>query len=532
MMGKKGVFRLLIIVMVVMISACSKPPGNEPEQLTGEEGTSEEAGNSDLTIMLASDPTSLDPHGANDGNSLYVMSTLYDKLVYLDKDFQITPGLAESLTQISDTVWEAKIRAGVEFHDGTMLDAETVKANLDRVRDPDIASPVSFLYDMIEEVEVIDPMIVHIKTTYPFASLPAHLAHPGGNIISKKSIDADNEAVKNGELPFASVNATPVGTGPFKFEDREHGVSVKVVKNEHYWDTEQAKSDAITFKIVPEDFTRIAELETGGADLIYPVSPVDVTRVNDMDTAKVQQSKSSNLTYLGFNTEAAPFDQKEVRQAISMAINRENLIDGILEGIALPAKGPLAPTVFGYSNDIDTLGYDVEKAKALLKEAGLEDGFSTKLLTYESGANGDLAVFIQAELKEIGIDVAIDTVETGAYLDATGEGNSEMFIGAWGTVTLDADYGLYPMFHSSNAGYSGNRSFLKNAEIDAVLQAAREEGDAEKRLDLYEEAQNLLAEEAPVAYLFHSELLAGVNSNVEDFWQYPSSIFFLRDMKK
>lgn len=531
-MRRKIFFSSLVLLVVIMISACSKPPKNEPAESKDGAETSEQTKHNDLTIMLASDPTSLDPHGANDGNSLYVMSTMYDKLVYLDEKLQITPGLAESLEQISDTVWEAKIREGVEFHDGTILDAETVKANLDRVRDPDIASPVSFLYDMIEDVEVIDPLTVHIKTAYPFASLPAHLAHPGGNIISKKSIDADHEAIQNGELPFSTVNEAPVGTGPFKFESREHGVQVKVVKNEKYWDTEQAKSNSITFKTIPEDFTRIAELETGGADLIYPVSPVDVARVNDMDTARVQQSKSSNLTYLGFNTEVEPFNQKEVRQAISMAINRDNLIDGILEGIALPAIGPLAPTVFGYSDQIDTFGYNVEEAKALLKEAGYEDGFQTKLLTYEAGANADLAVFIQAELKEIGIDVTIETVETGAYLDATGEGNSEMFIGAWGTVTLDADYGLYPMFHSSNAGYSGNRSFLKNDGIDTLLQAAREEGDVEKRLALYEEVQNLLAEEAPVAYLYHSELLAGVNSDVEGFWQYPSSIFFLRDMRK
>lgn len=521
-----------IMILSVFVVACSNSNDSEKEKEDVGEKSNETEKSSDLTVMLASDPTSLDPHGANDGNSLYVMSTMYDKLVYLDKDLNITPGLAESLEQISDTVWEAKIREGVEFHDGTILDAETVKANLDRVRDPEIASPVSFLYDMIEEVEVIDPLTVHIKTAYPFASLPAHLAHPGGNMISKKSIDADNEAIKNGELPFSTVNAAPVGTGPFKFEGREHGVGIKVVKNEKYWDTEKAKSNSITFKTIPEEFTRIAELETGGADLIYPVSPADVARVNDMDTAGVQQSKSSNLTYLGFNTEVEPFDKKEVRQAISMAINKENLINGILEGIALPAIGPLAPTVFGYSDQIDTLGYDVEKAKELLKEAGYENGFSTKILTNETGANVDIAVFIQAELKEIGIDVAVETAETGAYLDATGEGNSEMFIGSWGTVTLDADYGLFPMFHSSNVGYSGNRSFLKNDTIDEVLQAAREEGDVEKRLELYVDAQNLLAEEAPVAYLYHSELLAGVNDEVEEFWQYPSSIFFLRDMRK
>ncbi|AOV07491.1 glutathione ABC transporter substrate-binding protein [Sporosarcina ureilytica] len=531
-MRKRILFGFLVSILAIMMVACSNSSDENDNNSADEQSDDNTSEASDLTIMLGSDPNSLDPHGANDGISLYVMSTMYDKLVYLDKDLTMTPGLAESLEQISDTVWEAKIREGVEFHDGSILDAEVVKANLDRVRDPEIASPLSFLYDMIEEVEVIDTYTVHIKTEFPFASLPAHLAHPGGSMISKKSIDADNEAIKNGGEPFATVNEAPVGTGPFKFESREHGDAIKVVKNEKYWDTEKAKSASITFKTVPEAFTRIAELETGGADLIYPVSPVDVALIDETDSAHVQQSKSSNLTYLGFNTEVEPFNKKEVRQAISMAINRENLIDGLLEGRALPAIGPLAPTVYGYSDSIDTLGYDVEKAKALMKEAGYEDGFKTTLLTYETSAYADLAVFLQAELKNIGIEVDVEIVETGAFLEAAGEGNTEMFIGAWGTVTLDADYGLYPMFHSSNAGYSGNRSFLKNDAIDEVLQAAREEGDEQKRLELYEQAQNLLAEEAPVAYLYHSELLAGLHNDVKDFWQYPSSIFFLRDMHK
>lgn len=527
------------ILLVVMV-ACSNPPEengdssddkpNDESKDEASEETSDE--DSDLVIMLASDPTSLDPHAANDGNSLYIMGTMYDKLVYLDEDFEITPGLAESLEPISDTIWEAKIREGVKFHDGSELNAEVVKANLDRILDPEVAAPVSFLFTMISEVNVIDPYTIQIVTEYPFASMPAHLAHPAGSIISKESIDADYAAVKDGGDPFAVVNETPVGTGPFKFEKRDHGVSVTVVKNDDYWDTEKAKSDSITFKTIPEEFTRIAELETGGADIIYPVSPVDIGQIEDSGEGHVQQSKSSNLTYLGFNTEVAPFDDKKVRQAISMAINKDNVIEGVLDGVATPAIGPLAPTVFGYTDDIDTIDYDVEKAKELLAEAGYEDGFETKILTYDSGANQDLAVFLQSELKGIGIDAAVETVETGAYLEATGAGNTEMFIGAWGTVTLDADYGLYPMFHSSSKGAPGNRSFLDNAEIDELLQSAREETDADKRLELYKEAQNLLADEAPAVYLFHSVLLAGLHNDVNDFWQYPSSIFFLRDTYK
>src|SRR5699024_3607613 len=209
------------------------------------------AENGNLTVDLASAPVSLDPHAANDGNSLYVMNAMYDTLVQMNKDLQIEPGLAESLEQIEDTVWEAKIRQGVTFHDGSPLNAEVVKANLDRVRDPDVASPVSFLFDMISSVEVIDEYTVHIKTEFPFSALPSHLAHPGGHMISLESIKEDYEAMENGEEPFTTVNQEPVGTAYFKFDERVNGEYVRLVKNEDYWG-EQANVDSITFKTVPE----------------------------------------------------------------------------------------------------------------------------------------------------------------------------------------------------------------------------------------------------------------------------------------
>ncbi|WP_269050261.1 hypothetical protein [Sporosarcina sp. G11-34] len=132
----------------------------------------------------------------------------------------------------------------------------------------------------------------------------------------------------------------------------------------------------------------------------------------------------------------------------------------------------------------------------------------------------------------LGIEVSIDTMETGAYLDATRNGHSELFIGPWGTVTLDTDYVLYPMFHSSNVGAPGNRLFLKSDKVDELLTAARVETDSDARLALYKEVQNQLAEEAPAVYLYYSELLVGVRDDLQDFWQYPSSIFYLGDAHK
>lgn len=510
--------------MFSILSACAE----EPETSGKIDGQDEERGDEELVVDLASDPVSLDPHAANDGNSLYVMNAMYDTLVALDTDLEIEPALAESFEQIEDTVWEAKIREDVIFHDGSELNAEVVKANLDRVLDPDIGSPLAFLFDMIESVDVVDDYTVEITTNAPFSALPLHLAHPGGHIISLESIKADYEAIENGEEAFASVNENPVGTGYFQYSERSNGEYIKLVKNKDYWG-EQANVDEITFKVVPEDMTRIAELETEQAHLIYPVNANDIERIDANDGTYVQQSESSNVTYLGMNTEKEPFDDARVRRAVAMAIDKDIVNEGVTDGVALPAQGPLAPTVFGYSEELDALNYNLDDAKGLLEEAGYAEGFSATVLTNDR-TTADIAEIIQEQLAEIGVDLDVEMMETGAYLEKTANGEMDMFVGSWGTVTLDADYGLYPMFHSENIGEPGNRSFYQNDELDQLLEQAREATDDAERLDLYEKAQQLIIDDAPIVPLYHSVLLAGLQDEVHGFYQYPSSFPFLRDV--
>src|SRR5690625_4075918 len=301
---KKYIFLPVFFSALLILAACADEPDSNEENAVENE-TENDGGN--LVVDIASDPVSLDPHAANDGNSLYVMNAMYDTLVALDTNLELQPALAESFEQIEETVWEAQIREGVTFHDGSELNAEVVKANLDRVLDPDVGSSLAFLFDMIESVEVTGEYTVEITTAFPFSALPLHLAHPGGHIISLESIEDDYEAMESGEEPFASVNENPVGTGYFKYEDRSHGENITLVKNEDYWG-EEAQVDSVTFKVVPEDLTRIAELETGEANIIYPVNANDIEQIDNTEGTHVKQSDSSNLTYIGMNTEQAPFD--------------------------------------------------------------------------------------------------------------------------------------------------------------------------------------------------------------------------------
>src|SRR5690625_75449 len=525
-MKKHAIRILMVFILLIGMTGCAEEPDSKERDKKGADKTASESG--ELVVDLASDPVSLDPHAANDGNSLYVMNAMYDTLVAWDTDLELQPALAESLEQIEDTIWEAKIREDVTFHDDSELNADVVKANLDRILDPAMGSPLAFLFDMIESVEVIDAYTVHITTEYPFSALPLHLAHPGGHMISLESIEADQEAIEKGDDPFASVNEQPVGTGYFKYEERENGEFITLVKNENYWGDE-AQVDSVTFKVVPEDLTRIAELETGEADIIYPVNANDIEQIDNNDGTHVKQSESASLSYVGMNTEQEPFDDPLVRRAVAMAIDNEPIIEGVTDGVALPAAGPLAPTVFGYSDELTPIEQDVEEASELLAEAGYEDGFTATIATNDR-TTSDIAEIIQSQLNEIGIELDIEMMETGAYLEQTANGETDMHVGSWGTVTLDADYGLYPMFHSENAGAPGNRSFFSNEEVDDLLEQARQTTDDEERLELYEEAQQIIIDEAPIVPIYHSILLAGLRDEVNGFYQYPSSFPFLRDV--
>ncbi|MCK1976245.1 glutathione ABC transporter substrate-binding protein [Jeotgalicoccus huakuii] len=519
---------LPIIALFVLVLAACTSDSEVDEELTEEEGEGEETAGEAIDFSIMSLPNSLDPHAANDGYSLYVMTNIYETLVKLNQDLELEPGLAESYEQISDTTWEFKLREGIKFHDGSDFNAEVVKANLDRVRDEEVASPLSFLFTEIDEVEVVDDYTVQVHTKQPFAALPAHLAHPGGHMISKEVIDADYAQMEEGGNPLTEVNKTPVGTGFFKFEDIKEGEEITLVRNEEYWG-DPAEPESITFRAVPEDQSRIAELTSGTADIIYPMDPNDVEQVDSNEGSEVQQRPSANMTYLGFNTEKEPFNDENVRLAIASAIDKNSIIENILVGIHEVAETPLNPTVFGYSENLDPIEYDLDQAKEYLAESDYPDGFSAEVVL-NSRTHQDVATYIQEVLKELNIDLEISLMEAGAYQEYTANGDHEMFMGGWGTVTLDADYGLYPMFHSDNIGAAGNRTRYSNPEVDELLDNARVELDEETRLQMYEDAQQIIIDEEPLIPIFHTKLLTGINSDLDGYYQYPSSFPYLKDL--
>lgn len=536
---------LILSFGVLLLAACADD--SDVDSDTQGEGEGENGGNAtgDVRIAMQEDAVSLDPHGSNDSASSQVRMNIYESLVSIDEDMNLVPGLAEEWDTVEDDVWNLTLREGTTFHSGEAFNAEDVKATIERVTDEAVASEVAFLFEMIEEVEIVDDYEVNLHTEYPFAPLPSHLAHNTGGIISKELIDRDYQAAldeadvdmtaeeyyelrENGGDEYEEVmddisehigtviGPEADGTNHAELESRSPGEETVLNKFDDF-QGEERNFEEVTFVVIPETGARLAELETGGVDVAKNVDASSADRVESGGDTELIEQESLRLDYLGFNTEKEPFDDPAVRQAIAHAIDREAIVDGVYEGMGIEATHPIPPDVWGYDDSLEGQVYDLDRAKELLEETDVADGFSTTLWVRDEQMIVDTAVYIQESLAELNIDVEIEQFEWGAFLDRTAQGDQEMFMLGWTTVTADPDYGLYALFHSNSFGETGNRSFYANDELDEVLDEGRRESDDDAREEAYSRAQEILIEEAPAAYTVHSNFAIGVNtSNVQN----------------
>lgn len=538
-MAKKGFKYVLFLTLMLVLAACSSD--ENVDEAAGGEGNAEDGSGGTINIGMSEDMVTVDPHGSNDSASAQIRRNIYESLIFQDENLELTPGLATEWEATEDTVWNFKLREGTTFHSGQAFTAEDVKATIDRVNDPAVASQVAFLYEMIEEVEVVGDYEVNLHTAYAFAPLPAHLSHNAGGIMSKDLIDRDYQAALDeagsdvtleeyyelreaGGDEFQAVadeiseyigsvtGDETDGTNHLQLADRSPGDSVTLEKFEDFQNGER-EFDEVIFRVIPETQARLAELETGGIDIAAEVDTASAERIQSADATELIESDSVRMNYLGFNMDKEPFDDPLIRQAIAYAVDRDQIIDGVYDGYGITAQSPLAPDVWGYDEGLESVEVDIDKAQELLSESSQPDGFSTTLWVNDDPAIVDSAVYIQGALSEIGIEVEIQQSEWGAFLDQTANGEHDMFILGWTTVTADADYGLYALFHSKNFGAPGNRSFYSNEEVDALLDEGRTTADEAVRQEAYSEVQQILIDDAPAVYLNHTSFLLGVNND-------------------
>jgi peptide/nickel transport system substrate-binding protein len=368
-------------------------------------------------------------------------------------------------------------------------------------------------------VKPIDEFTVQFILKEPFSPLLSILANHEGGIISPKTIE------KFGK----KIIQEPNGTGPFVFDSWSPGQEITLMKNKSYWG-DKPKLDKVIFKVVPEDSTRISMIETGEAQIAEPLPVAVMDQVESSPAMDVYRSEGYGTEYLGFNVNNEPFNDVRVRKAIAHAIEMDSIIKGVFNNVGVKANSLMGSKVFGYNEDLEAYEYNLKEAKKLMAEAGYSKGLDATILTMDSKERVNLAEVLQSQLKGIGINLKVQVMEYGSFVEQVNKGQSEMFIISWRNATGDADYNQYNLFHTDSQGAAGNTFFYSNPKVDSLIDAARKEKEEGKRKELYAEAQEIEMGDTPYIPVRVIENVAAVATEVKGFSISPSGYLDINDV--
>ena len=472
----------------------------------------------ELVIAIGAQPEALDPIAMASAPAATVGEHLHQSLIYMAPDGTLEPSLAESWQAAPDGLsWTLRLRQGVKFHDGSAFNAQAAKANLDRFLDPESKAPYRFLISEVSAVQVVDEYTIRLVLNRPFAPIISNLSHSFIGMLSPASLQS---------LAKGEATSNIVGTGPFKLVRWDRGEQIVLERNQEYWGN-VPRIETLTFKFVPEDAARMVMLETGEAHAVMRVPPADAKRLDANPNIDVVYPSSVRVIYAGFNTQVKPFDNPKVRQAMNYAVNKEAIINTILAGVGYPSTAPVVPAVFGHTK-VGPYEYNPAKARQLLAEAGYPNGFRA-VFHHPTGRylmDSTIAEAIQSMLREVGVQLELQTMEWSAYLSFVrkppAEAQHQMYMLGWGTVTLDADYGIFSLLHSSQWPPTGwGVSYYKNDRVDRLLDSGRTTPERAARQGLYADAIKLIWEDAPWLYLHDEGQINAVRSNVKGLIHHP-----------
>ena len=428
---------------------------------------------------------------------------IFDRLIGQDERQRLSPGLAVSWEPIDELTWEFKLREGVKFHDGSDFNADDVVCTMARA--PNVPnSPSSFgTYLKGKEVIKIDDYTVHFKTDAPYPLM--------GNDISTVPVISDLGC--NSATEDFNAGTAAIGTGPFKFRSYTPGESIVLVRNDDYWGDQSVWSE-IEFRPITSGPSRVASLLAGDVDMISGVPTTDITTLQGNDDIQLSQGVSNRVIYLHMDQfrENSPFVKAigggniknplmdvRVRKAISMAINRDAIVERVMEGVALPAGQLLPEGFFGVSDKLEVVAYDPDGAKALLAEAGYPDGFELTVHGPNDRYINDskIAEAVAQMLTRVGIKTAVETMPRSVYFGRASQGGAEglpefsFILVGWGAGSGEASSPLKSLIHTydKDAGFgSSNRGRYSDPETDALIEMALSTVDDAKRQDLLAQA--------------------------------------------
>ncbi|WP_240432458.1 ABC transporter substrate-binding protein [Rubrobacter indicoceani] len=521
--------------------------GGSGETIGGQQGGGE-GGETVFTFGRGADSVGLDPINVTDGESLIVTRQIFDGLMdFAPGTTDVVASLASEVPEpLEDgSVYEIPLREGVTFHDGEPFNAEAVVFNFERWRDEDNefhvgggSASAGFAYyqsqfggfgddSIIESVEAVDDYTVRFTLTGPQGPFLRNLAMSPFGIASPAALRENAEGFWE----------NPVGTGPFRFDSWEKGSEVRVVRNEEWWGAEVGEEeggggpfvDRVVFTSIPDNAARVAALAGGQISGADGLTPDDVPTVEENDSLQVITRPPMNLAYLAMNMDKEPFNDVNIRRAVTRAINLDEIVQSFFGDTAEVASNMFPPTIPFFREETEPYPYDPDEARSLLEEAGMPDGFTAQLWympiprPYMPNGRG-VAQAMQRDLEEVGIRVELVTREWGTYLEEIGRGEHDMCIIGWTGDNGDPDNFLNVLLSSRNATEENaqNYSYYRNEDLDGILDEAASTVDEDERRELYYQAQEIIYEDAPTLPIEYAQPPLGFQASVSGYRPSPT----------
>jgi len=498
----------VIILFTTVVVACGGSPPATPSKYNGKIG-----------VGLDSDVVTLDPLKSSAFVDRQVMLNLYDTLVRLDEHNNIVPDLATSWSYTSPTELVFILRTDVQFQDGTPFNADAVVFNINRI----LSAPSSPRFSEISSVQsvvAVDSSHVRFELKKPFSPLLATLTDRSGMMLSPAVVQKLGDNLGNGP-----VNA---GSGPFMFSEWVKGGHLTIVRNPHYW-MKDAQGNALPYlqsiRYVPitNESVMFSNLETGTINVAEILGPNDVASARSNPSLIYKQAPGLSFFGIMLNTKAAPFDNVHIRRAIEWGVNRQEIVHSVLKDIGVVAQGPLSPASWAYSSSIAPYTYNITNAKSELAQGGKPGGITfTLLIPSGSPVNTQLAEFVQSELQPAGITVNIKQ-ETFATLLSDTDPSTHNFQAAllgW-SGRPDPDGNMFSWFHT---GGGFNSMLYSNPQVDSLLEMARTATDQAQRITEYQQAEQLILNDASYVFLYHGVNFQATTKNIQNFTLLPTGI--------
>ncbi|MFC1694012.1 ABC transporter substrate-binding protein [Candidatus Latescibacterota bacterium] len=460
---------------------------------------------------LASDPPTIDPIHTTDTSSASVVFRMFEGLVEQDPaTLEVVPALAEQWDISGDGLtYTFNLKRGVRFHNGREVTSSDFRYSFERCLTSESRSerswvlmPIMGAKEMLagnatklSGMEIPDDYTVILHLEKPFAPFLSYLSMESARVVAHESEDHEN--------------FIPIGTGPFRFISWDHDIRVRLEAFEEYHG-EKAGIARLHYEVIPDVSVAYQKFITGELDLVDEIPPGQLNIIKKRYPDSVKLWPYLRIEYIGFNHTRPPFrDNPKLRQALAWAVDKQRMVDDIFEGAGTPPTGILPPGIRGRDDTIEGYGYDLEKARQLLEEAGYPEGRGLPELTLWYNTNErhlQVTQFIQSTFKKIGINVRLKSLDWPAYLKACESHEPDLYRLGWVADIPDADNFLYILLHSSQIGPAGNYSGFSNPEFDRLVDEARLSTDQERRIELYKKADRLATGEACwILYAYRSQ---------------------------